>query len=683
MKRILVSSLSLAGVVCLVVAGKALYSRDHGQTPAVEAALPDPDLSLDVNGITGPESHKTHNPGNFQQQALPLLEHHCVRCHGRASPKGNVSLVFADETAAKAVPAVWTMVLQVIDSGQMPPPERPRPPEFELQPFRDWVRAVVAAAGSTGRPLRRLNRAEYNNTVHDLLGTTLRPADDFPADDSGEGFDNLAQVLSISPTHIEIYLSAADSLIENARTQPEMWRRLSTPPVQDFIPFVLRGAPPEKAEAVKGVQAGPQDADAVARAKEIDRAYYALQAFADRAYRRPITHQEMYRLMSFVDQALSSGEVVDVGLARAFKAVLVCPHFLFRMELGRPEKAKGNGWEDFELAARLSYFLWSTMPDEELFRVAANRELAHPAVLNAQIRRMLKDSRSHALAVNFAGQWLQIRALAEVTRDPALFPEFNDDLRSAMLQETEEFFEHVVRTDQSALDLLLGDFTFVNEKLARHYGITGVVGSEFCRVSLAGTARAGLLTHASILTVTAGATRTSPTKRGRWILDNVLGTPPMSPPPGVDTLAKKVEGKMTTRQRFELHRSRADCAACHARMDALGYGLEEFGSTGGWRQRDEDGLVDATGVLPDGVTFHGAKELRAELAKHPAEFVRCLTQKLLIYALGRPLTPADQGALDAIVQLAARQNYRFSSLVIALIRSRPFRELSPPLAGNP
>lgn len=683
MKRIFVSSLSLAGVVCLVVAGKALYSRDHGQAPAAEAALPDPDLNLDLQAITGPQSNKTQDPGNFQQQALPLLEHHCVRCHGGASPKGNLSLVFADEAAARAVPAAWTKVLQVLDSGQMPPPERPRPPDLELRSFRAWALQFASTVRSGGVPLRRLNRAEYNNTVHDLLDTTLSPADDFPADDSGEGFDNLAQVLSISPTHIEIYLSAADSLIENARTKPEIWRRLSTPPVQDFMPFVLRGAPPERADAVKGAQAGADDADTRARAKEIDRAYYALQAFADRAYRRPITHREMFRLMSFVDQALSSEEAVDVGLARAFKAVLVSPHFLFRLELGRPENAKGNGWELFELAARLSYFLWSTMPDEELFRLAAKGELANPAVLNAQIRRMLKDPRSHALAANFAGQWLQIRALAEVTRDLALFPEFNDDLRRAMLQETEEFFEHVVRTDQSALDLLLGDYTFVNEKLARHYGLAGVTGDSFRQVSLAGTQRAGLLTHASILTVTAGATRTSPTRRGRWILDNVLGAPPMSPPPGVDTLAKNVDGKLTTRQRFELHRSRSECAACHARMDALGYGLEEFGSTGGWRQRDEDGPVDATGVLPDGATFHGAKELRAELAKHPAEFVRCLTQKLMIYALGRPLTPADQDALDAIAQHAARQNYRFSSLLIAVVRSRPFRELRPQLAENP
>jgi hypothetical protein len=664
--------IGLAGGIWIIHAGLGLYSRDKHQTYQSTAASPDPDL--DLPEIDGLKSHKDRSPTNLQQQALPFLEHNCVRCHGLVAPKGNITLVFADETAAKAAPAVWTKVIQALDSGQMPPPGRPRPEEIEARSFRAWVLQALSANGLSGVPLRRLNRAEYNNTVRDLLGTALTLADDFPADDSGEGFDNLAQVLSVSPTHIETYLRAADALVESARAQTELWQKLATPPVQDFIPYAMRGVPPERTEAVKGLQSGTDDGETRLRAQEIDRAYYALQAFADRAYRRPITHEEMYRLMHFVDQALTAGEGADAGLARVFKAILVAPHFLFRMELGHPAPAKERGLTDFELASRLSYFLWSTMPDEELFRLASKGELARPSILNAQVRRMLQDARSHALASNFAGQWLQIRALADTTRDPSRFPEFDDDLRRNMLEETERFFEHVVRTDQSALDLLLADYTFVNQRLARHYGLGGVAGDAFRQVSLASTERAGLLTHASILTVTAGATRTSPTKRGRWILDNVLGMPPMSPPPGVDTLANAAEGKLTSRQRFDLHRTRPECATCHVRMDPLGYGLEHFGSTGGWRERDDDGPIDATGVLPDGVAFHGAKELRGELAKHPAEFVRCLTQKLLIYALGRPLIPADRPALDAIVRHDASQEYRFSSLVIALVRSSPFRE---------
>ena len=641
----------------------------------------DPDLEL-VQAKSLPIQSDL-DPKQFSQLAIPFLKHHCTRCHGVHSPKGELSLEFSDEAAALAASEVWPKIVHVLDSGQMPPPDRPRPDAIELKGFREWVNGTVNQVAADGVPLRRLNRVEYNNTVSDLLGTTLRPADDFPADDSGEGFDNLAQVLSVSPTHIETYLSAADALIESARAQIPLWRKLTTPPVSDFIPYALRGAPPGRNVAVKGLRFDAEDEQARARAKEIDRAYYALQAFADRAYRRPISHEEMYRLMQFVDQALTSGEGVDAGLARALKALLVSPHFLFRMEQGGLTKDAERSVTGFGLASRLSYFLWSTMPDEELFKLAATGELAKPSILNAQVRRMLKDARTKAFAENFAGQWLQIRALADATRDAHLFPEFNDELRHDMREETSRFFDHIVRTDQSVLDLLLADYTFLNERLARHYGIESVEGSEFRQVSLAHTNRAGLLTHASILTVTAGATQTSPVKRGRWILDNILGSPVMSPPPGADTLTNAVEGKLTRRQRFDLHRSRSECKSCHARMDPLGYGLEQFGPTGAWRERDADGPIDPKGVLPDGSAFQGAKELRAMLANRPSEFVHCLTQKLLIYGLGRPLAAADQPSVDAIVQHAAQREYRFSSLVIALVRSVPFQEPIQQVTENP
>ncbi len=682
MKRFLIIVLVFAGGVWLVGAGLTLNSRDNGQAPNPAAsALPDPDLELiEFNGL---RASSNQPPASYQRQANPFLKSHCVRCHGIHAPKGDVVLEFADENAARAATTVWPKVLQALDSGQMPPKGRPRPGSDELNDFRVWLHQTILAGSSSGVPLRRLNRAEYNNTVRDLLGTSIKPADEFPADDSGEGFDNLAQVLSISPTHIETYLRAADALVNSVRSKPDLWRNLSTPPVQDFIPYVLRGTPPERNDAVKGLRLDADEDQARALAKEIDRAYYALQAFADRAYRRPITHEEMYRLMFFVDQALTAGEGADAGLARAFKANLVSPHFLFRMEWGGPGAIANRSLTGFELASRLSYFLWSTMPDEELFKLAAAGELSRPAILNAQVRRMLQDTKANALAENFAGQWLQIRALADVTRDPGRFPEFDDELRRDMLEETNRFFEHIVRTDRSVLDFLLADYTFVNARLARHYDLGEVTGDEFRQVSLANTDRAGLLTHASILTMTASATRTSPVKRGRWILDNVLGMPPMSPPPGADTLAKAADGKLTSRQRFDLHRTRAECAVCHERMDPLGYALEHYGSTGAWRDRDDDGPIEATGVLPDGTTIQGANGLRAVLAKHPEDFVRCLTQKLLIYALGRPLTPADQAAVNAIVEHAARREYRFSSLMIALVRSPPFQETRPQEAKNP
>jgi hypothetical protein len=294
--------------------------------------------------------------------------------------------------------------------------------------------------------------------------------------------------------------------------------------------------------------------------------------------------------------------------------------------------------------------------------------------LAAQVRRMLKDPKSRALAEYFAGQWLQTRALAEAARDPVRFPGFDADLVRAMRIETELYFDHIVREDRGVVELLTADYTFVNERLARHYGIAGVSGEEFRKVSLAGTGRAGVLTHASVLTVTSGPTRTSPVRRGKWLLENVLGTPAPTPPPGVDGLKDDHGGKPATlRERFDRHRSRAECAACHARLDPLGFGLENFDAVGAWRDRDGELPIDASGMLPDGRPFHGPGELITALAERPDDFARCLTQKLFTYGLGRSLGPADRSAVDRVVRHAAQNNYRFSSLVIALVRSDPFQ----------
>jgi hypothetical protein len=344
------------------------------------------------------------------------------------------------------------------------------------------------------------------------------------------------------------------------------------------------------------------------------------------------------------------------------------------MQIDTPtaDQAHDRQLTEFELATRLSYFLWSTMPDEELFRLAAGGKLRDVRTLVGQVRRMLRDPKSRALAEHFAGQWLQTRALSEAARDPALFPEFDDDLRTAMRMETELFFDHVVRNDQSVLELVTAEYTFVNDRLARLYGLTGIAGRGFQRVSLKGTRRAGVLSHASILTVTSGPTRTSPTRRGKWILENLLGTPLPAPPPGVDSLNDSSITATTLRERLEEHRSKAECASCHSHLDPLGCGLENFDAIGAWRDRDGTDPVDASGVLPDGRSFRGPAELRTLVADRPADFVRCLTEKLTIYALGRGLSDADGRAIERIVTHAARNDYRFSSLVIALVRSDLF-----------
>jgi hypothetical protein len=526
---------------------------------------------------------------------------------------------------------------------------------------------VAGAERAERGSVRRLNRAEYNNTLRDLLGVSFRPADDFPADDTSDGFDTIAGALSVSPTLVEKYLLAAERAVAAAAGDPRLWRRLRTPPAQDDVPFVLRGPPPRRNDPVKGLRPDAADGAAALRALEIDRAYAALQAFTDRAYRRPVTHAEMARLMRFVETALLGGESADAGLKLAIQAVLVSPHFLFRVEA----HAEGPA-SDFALAARLSYFLWSSTPDGELYRLAARGELREPRTLVRQVRRMLHDPRSRSLAENFGGQWLQTRALPASAPDPALFPQFDNDLRAAMRQETERFLDFLVRTDRSILELLGADYTFVNERLARHYGLAGVRGERFRRVPLAGTPRGGILTHASVLTATSGPTRTSPVKRGRWVLENILGSAVPPPPPGVDDLRAPAGPALSLRRRLEQHRSRAGCASCHARMDALGCGLENFDAVGAWRDRDGGAAVDASGELPDGQRFAGAAGLRAGLLRRPDRFARCLTEKLLVYALGRPLTAADRPAVDRIVRHAGRNGYRFSSLLVALVRSDLF-----------
>jgi hypothetical protein len=578
-----------------------------------------------------------------------------------------------------ADPALWRRVAVAVQTGRMPPVGRPRPELAEADLFGLWLDDALSGDGRAApASIRRLNRSEFNNTIRDLVGVQFRPADDFPADDTDDGFDTIGGVLTVSPTLIEKYLLAAERVVEAAANDPQLWRRLSTPPAEDYIPFVLRGTPPQRNAAVKAQLQAPADELTAFRAAEIDRTYAALQAFADRAYRRPITHAEMHRLMRFVEEALNDGEKADAGLKLALKAVLVSPHFLFRVE-GNPDRLTS----DFELATRLSYFLWSSLPDEEVFRLAARGQLRDAHTLVQQVRRMLRDPRSRALGENFGGQWLQTRALAQSAPDPALFPQFDNELRTAMQQETEHFIDFLIREDRSVMELLAADYSFVNERLASHYGIPEVRGKEFQQVSLAGTPRAGVLTHASLLTVTSGPTRTSPVKRGKWMLENILGTPVASPPPGVDDLKIQGAAALTLRERLEQHRSRAECASCHARMDPLGYGLENFDAVGAWRDRDGEAPIDPSGALPDGQRFRSFAELRAGLIEQPERFTRCLTEKLLVYALGRRLTPADRLAVNRIVRHAGRNGQRFSSLVIALIRSDPFQKRNNRIGGIP
>jgi mono/diheme cytochrome c family protein len=586
----------------------------------------------------------------FARDAVPFMRTHCIPCHGKNEPEGGLS--FADYRTSANVQTdyeTWEKVIQVLVERKMPPEDKPRPPEPQLRATVAAIKAELAKFDCGGQrhpgrvTIRRLNREEYNNTVRDLLGVDFRPADDFPSDDVGNGFDNIGDVLSMPPLLVEKYLAAAESVIEAAYANEKTRRR-----------FLVHRA----GDNMSGREAARRN----------------LTEFATRAFRRPVTDDELRRLFRLMQSVRELGATNDESYRTALYTILSSPHFLFRVELDHAA-VDDDGirkLNDFELASRLSYFLWSSMPDRELFQLAREKLLQQPDVLRRQVQRMLKDEKAHALTSNFAGQWLQLRSLAEITPDSQAFPSFDEELRTAMRQETEMFFEAIVREDRSILDFLTAEFTFVNQRLARHYGIPGVEGTEFQRVQLP-SRRRGVLTQASILLLTSNPTRTSPVKRGKWILDNILGEPPPPPPEGVEELDPDAVTLGTLRERMEQHRSNESCAVCHRKMDALGFGLENFDVIGAWRDRDGRFEIDASGSLPGGRDFRDASELMEILAADKRDdFCRCLAKKMLTYALGRGLQSYDRCAVDAIVKQLADHEYRFSELAIGIVTSDPF-----------
>lgn len=588
-------------------------------------------------------------PIDFAKQVEPVLEKYCIGCHSGRRPKANLSLKFKDGAAALQALQTWEKVQHAIQTREMPPKGKPQPKPGEADFLMRWIGGQLAqvdcnAKRDPGRvTIRRLNRAEYNNTIRDLVGVDFRPADDFPTDDVGYGFDNIGDVLSLPPILLEKYLAAAEKIVEEAFAKPETrWRIMIVEPTAGT-----------KADCARKI----------------------IGHFARRAYRRLVKPEEVDRLARFVEIAEKQGDTFETGIRLALQAVLVSPHFLFRVELDKEPNNPEAVWPigEFELATRLSYFLWSSMPDEELFALAERGELRKN--LEPQVRRMLKDRKSQALVENFAGQWLQTRNLRSFTPDKSMFPAFDEALRAAMIRETELFFEAIVKEDRNFLEFLDADFTFLNERLARHYGIPGVQGEQWRRVSLQGTSRGGLLTQASILTVTSNPTRTSPVKRGKWILENILGTPPPPPPPEAGELNedKAVVLSGSLRKRMEQHRANALCASCHQRMDPLGFGFENFDTIGAWRARDGNFDIDPSGVLPDGKSFKGPIELKKILKGQADLFRRCLAEKLLTYGLGRGLEFYDKCAVDDITKATAKNGDRFVGLIVAVGQSGPFQ----------
>jgi hypothetical protein len=408
-----------------------------------------------------------------------------------------------------------------------------------------------------------------------------------------------------------------------------------------------------------------------------------LARVAYRAYRRPVTKPELDRLVNLTRIVHRHGGSFYEGIQVALEGMLMSPNFLFRIERDRPGDAP-HRVSDYELASRLSYFLWSSMPDDSLLSFAEKEQLHSPEVLRAQVRRMLIDPKAQALAHNFTGEWLGTRNLDFETPDAKAFPGYDLELRDAMQTETQMFFQSILSGDRSILDFLNGKYTFVNERLAKFYGIPGVHGREFRRVTLDGTERSGILTQASVLTATSYPTRTSPTIRGKWILTNILNTPPPDPPANVPALASANEGgkSASIRARLEMHRANPVCASCHKNMDPLGFALENYDAIGQWRTTVDGLPVDASGSSPAGQNFTGAAELKTLLLAESPKFVDCLTEKLLTYALGRGIESYDRPAINKVEQQVEKSDYRFSALIDGIVESAPFQMRRPQGAGS-
>jgi mono/diheme cytochrome c family protein len=799
----------------------------------------------------------------FHHTVQPFFAKHCFTCHSGDDAENGFRLdVIKDELALKDSDEALEDVLGMLNRHKMPPSDEPQPAAAEVAPVVAWLQNHLVgdlnAPVNPGRvTLRRLNRAEYNNTIRDLLAIDFRPADNFPADDMGYGFDNNGDVLSMAPVLMEKYLTAADQALEKAifvepvvappvqhweaaqlegnipksdptasvtrgtpevgggprvaillgrifnyngeiytdceipadgdyilrvrayglagsvtRQRPQVAFHLDGAQVQKPITIVedqknaafdalekmplpagkhrislsfLNGATAEEYAIAKLTAPAPaapvpvvnpnddDDKPAAGRGRRggggggpagptvqtptgkptlgviaielegplaptLDRmpesyrrvmvaqpsatvskaaaAEQIVRHFATRAYRRPVREDEVARLMALWAKGDADGRSFDQSIDHVLQAVLVSPAFLFRMELDPQAGEQVSGvhtLNEYELASRLSYFLWSSMPDDELSALAAKGRLR--ANLDAQVRRMLKDPKSSALVTNFASQWLQLRSMQNAAPDAALFPAFDESLRDAMTKETELFFNAIVQDDRSVLDFINADFTFVNERLAKHYGLPGVTGDNFRRVTLP-PERGGLLAQASILTITSLPNRTSPVLRGKWVLENLLDAAPPPPPPNVPALTEAGQGQIkgTVRQRMEQHRKNPACASCHQEMDGIGFAMENFDAIGAWRSKDDGVEIDARGSLPGGKTFNGPAELRKVIQAQSEQFARCLANKMLTFALGRGLQPYDRRTSDAIVEAMRKNDNRFSTMIEEIVRSDAFQK---------
>ncbi len=583
--------------------------------------------------------------------AQKTITKYCYDCHTGDKPEGGIRVDFlaTDAELGDHIELVDKIIL-VLKDQQMPPADSEQPEGADRVEAIEWIEQRLRKfdCGSASRPgrvtMRRLNRTEYNNTVRHLTGLDLKLANDFPSDDVGNGFDNIGDVLSLPPILMEKYLTSAKQIADEVIRNVDATKKVFPKEPTDILDEVIQ----------------------VSRANAMH--------FASRAFRRPLDIEETERLSKLMRAAWEANATKEEIMQTVITVVLASPHFIYRIEDDDPKDfIEGiRPLNDFELASRLSYFLWSSMPDDRLFQLAGDGKLHTVDQLNAEVDRMLADPKSKALVENFAGQWLQLRDLDALSPDPVKFATFDAKLRRSMRQETELLFHSILNENRSILELLSADYTYLDERLARHYDIGDVSGDEFRRVDLRGKRR-GMLMHGSILLLTSNPTRTSPVKRGKWVLENLLAEPPPPPPPNVPELGAEGETLGTLRQQMEQHRANPNCAVCHVKMDAVGFGLENFDAIGSWRESDGREKIDPSGILPGGHNFNGPLDLVQILVEDKkTEFTRCVTLKMLTYALGRGLGVADRCTVSSIVNKLSEENYRFAILIKSIVTSQPF-----------
>lgn len=591
-------------------------------------------------------------PVGFDAEVRPFLAEHCMSCHGPTKPKGGLNLSkFSGDGALLADPRLWRSVAVKVAEGEMPPPERPAVPAAARKRFADRLLKGLEAADfallpkDPGRkPIQRLTREEYNNTVRDLLGVTSRPADSFPNDaGGGKGFDNNAGTLTMPPLLLERYYDAAGQVLAAADG-----KRLPKAVPDPKIPGKMNPRP-------------------------------AIEEFGARAFRRPPEKPVVDRWVPLYERWVKAGKSSDDALRLVYRGMLSSPLFLYKTETDRPSR---EPWlvDDYEMASRLSYLLWSSMPDDVLFQLARERKLQDPAAVEEQARRMIADPRFRSMAESFATQWLQLRPLESgAGPDPGRYPAFTATLRDAMIDEAVEYFRALIVEDRSLLELIDSDYAYVNDELAKHYGIGGGGGRELRRTNLSDRRRGGVLGFGAVLAATSHPLRTSPVRRGKWVLEVLLGSPPSPPPPNIPSLPAEENAKqeLSLRRQLEKHREQPACAACHARIDPVGFSLENFDPTGRWRDESSAGKLDTLGVLPTGEQVRSPLELKAVLSARKDEFVRNLTELMLSYALGRELQPPDQASVRQIVSASAAGGYRARAWLIEIVKSYPFRHRRP------